>query len=273
VQRLGKNHGGYFGEIIDIRAVLEDIRQAAEPHGWKSEMFHVAGGVAMPAWRRAATEVRPPNQNPLRIYLSSGIHGDEPAGPLAALQLLRDNRWPAAADLWLVPCLNPTGFILNTRENEGRKDLNRDYRHLDTEEIAAHVRWLEKQPEFDVGLCLHEDWESHGFYVYELNPDQRPALAPGMVKAVAPVCPIDLSPEIEGREAKGGIITPSMNPADRPLWPEAFWLLQHKTRHTCTLEAPSDFPLPTRVNALVAAVNSALETMAVGQIQAQQKSG
>ena len=76
--------------------------------------------------------------------------------------------------------------------------------------------------------------------------------------AVAPVCPIDLSPVIEGREAQGGVIRPSLDPSTRPQWPEAFWLLQNKTRRSCTLEAPSDFPLATRVNALVAGVNAAL---------------
>ena len=80
-----------------------------------------------------------------------------------------------------------------------------------------------------------------------------------MVKAVAPVCPIDLSPLIEGREARDGIINPNLDPASRPRWPEAFWLIQNKTRQSCTLEAPSDFSLPLRVNALAAGGNAALE--------------
>ena len=63
---------------------------------------------------------------------------------------------------------------------------------------------------------------------------------------------------IEGREAQSGIIRPLLDPATRPLWPEAFWLLQHKTRLSYTLEAPSDFPLQTRVNALVEGVKAAL---------------
>ena len=63
---------------------------------------------------------------------------------------------------------------------------------------------------------------------------------------------------IDGRPATGGIIRPELDPAKRPQWPEAFYLLQHKTRLSYTLEAPSDFPLPVRVNALVAAVNAAL---------------
>jgi hypothetical protein len=79
-----------------------------------------------------------------------------------------------------------------------------------------------------------------------------------MIEAVRPVCPIDLSENIEGRPASGGIIHPKINPQDRPDWPEALYLISHKARQGYTLEAPSDFPLVTRVNALVAAVNAAL---------------
>jgi len=34
-------------------------------------------------------------------------HGDEPAGPLVALQLIQENRWPENAEIFLLPCLNP----------------------------------------------------------------------------------------------------------------------------------------------------------------------
>jgi len=150
------------------------------------------------------------------------------------------------------------GFTLNRRENDRGIDLNRDYRHFKSDEVQAHVKWLKSQPHFNLTLCLHEDWESHGFYVYELNPDRRPSLARCIVEAVARVCPIDLSPQIEGREANGGVINPNLDPNSRPEWPEAFWLLQNKTRQSCTLEAPSDFPLETRVSALADGVNAAL---------------
>ena len=259
MQRLGKNHGGYHGETINIRAVLRDLKADAQEHGWTSELFYKTGDLELFALHRTPLSLRTPH-SALRIYISAGIHGDEPAGPLAALRLLQENHWPPDAELWLLPCLNPVGFVLNLRENDARKDLNRDYRHLETGEVTAHIRWLERQPDFDVCFCLHEDWESHGFYVYELNPDQRPSLAGKMVEAVARVCPIDLSPVIEGRDAKGGIINPTLDPASRPLWPEAFWLLQNKTRQSYTLEAPSDFPLATRVNALVVGVNMALKS-------------
>ena len=79
-----------------------------------------------------------------------------------------------------------------------------------------------------------------------------------MIAAVKAVCPVDLSENIEGRAAHGGIIRPILNPLERPDWPEAFYLISHQARQGYTLEAPSDFPLPTRVNALVAAVNAAM---------------
>jgi len=260
VQRLGKNIGRYHGETIDIRTVLREISAAALACGWSSETFFKSGDFDLLALYRGPLSVRS-SQPPIHLYFSAGIHGDEPAGPLAALRLLKENQWPDSAEIFLLPCLNPNGFVSNTRENEAHKDLNRDYRHLETPEVRAHVAWLQRQPDFDVAFCLHEDWESHGFYVYELNPDHHCSLSGAMVAAVKPVCPIDLSPMIEGREAKGGVISPNFDPATRPQWPEAFWLLQNKTRRSYTLEAPSDFPLVTRVNALVTGINAAMGSL------------
>jgi protein MpaA len=256
VQRLGKNKGAYLGEHIDIQAVLREIADAAQAHGWSRETFHQAEGLEWFALHRLPLSTN--NSQPsTRLYVSTGIHGDEPAGPLAVLRLLREDRWLASAEIFMVPCLNPAGFLTNRRENPQGIDLNRDYLHLRSDEIRAHVRWLERQPAFDRCLCLHEDWESHGFYLYELNPDHRPSLADAIIQRVASVCPIDRSDIIEGRAAEGGIIRPDLDPRLRPQWPESFWLITHKTRQSCTLEAPSDFPLNTRVDALVAAVEAA----------------
>lgn len=252
MQKLGKNHGRYLGETIDITTVLRDVDQAARTTGWIRESLPAGPGLELQTWHRPVANPR------RRIYISAGIHGDEPAGPLAVRQLLKENQWPADIAFWLCPCLNPAGFPLNRRENDQGLDLNRQYLHLEAAETRAHVEWLRRQPEFDVALCLHEDWESHGFYLYELNPDGRPSHAEEIVKRVAPVCPPDLSPEIEGRPAQGGVIRPSLDPQSRPRWPESFWLLTHKTRHSYTLEAPSDFSLTTRVAALITSVRVVL---------------
>jgi predicted deacylase len=257
MQRLGKNLGKYFGETIDIRAVLRDVEIAAQQHGWTSETFHESGEFKWLALNRKPFSTL--NSQPsTRLYISTGIHGDEPAGPLAALRLLQENNWPPDAEIFFLPCLNPVGFTLNKRENANGIDLNRDYRNPQAAETRAHIAWLERQPQFDLYLCLHEDWESHGFYLYEQNPDSKISLAEKMIEAVRKVCPIDLSEIIEERAAQNGIVRPNISPQERPLWPEALYLITQKSRQGYTLEAPSDFPLATRVNALVVAVNAAI---------------
>ena len=255
IQRLGKNIDRYLGETIDIAAVLGDCLAAGRLHGWMLEEIAVGPKPNLIALRRKALDS---NEDTRRVYISAGIHGDEPAGPLAARQLLQQNRWPAQLEISLLPCLNPTGFARNSRETDEGFDLNRQYLEAKAPETRGHISWLERQAAFALCLCLHEDWESQGFYVYELNPDGQRSLAEPMVAAAAEVCPIDASELIEGRPASKGIIRPSVDPRSRPQWPESFYLISHKTRLSYTLEAPSDFPLSARVAALVGAVERAL---------------
>jgi murein peptide amidase A len=256
LRRQGKNISGYLGETIDIKAVLEDCTTAAQTNGWRIDTITTVSGLPLLGLSRAATHHHAPQ--PRRVYISAGIHGDEPAAPLAVRQLLKDNRWPSNVSLWLCPCLNPSGYGFNRRENPNGIDLNRDYLNPKSAETNAHIAWLHNQSGFDLCLCLHEDWESHGFYVYELNPEDKPSLAPAVLRAVEAVCPLDRSEIIEGRPAKDGLIRPSLDPRTRPQWPESFFLITHKTRLSYTLEAPSDFPLSARVAALVTGVETAL---------------
>lgn len=254
MQRLGKNQGRYHGETLAIDAIQQEIRAAALAAGWSAEKFLDAPGLVLHGYSRFSEE------SERRVYISTGIHGDEPSGPLALLRALQEDIWPKA-NLWLVPCLNPSGFRLNLRENAQGIDLNRDYRHLRSVEIAAHVQWLSRQPDFDLSLLLHEDWEASGFYVYELNPDNRPSLAEAMVQAASPLCPIETAETVDYFECRGGIIRPQVNPMDRQDWPEAIYLLARKSRHNYTLETPSDFPLAMRVETHLRALRRAVKPM------------
>jgi hypothetical protein len=257
MEPLGKNVGGYRGETIDIQLVLREVEEAARANGWIRD--GAEGPDACVAYRRPAGSPR------RRVYISAGIHGDEPAGPLAVRRLLGENRWPEDVSLWVCPCLNPAGIAGNRRENGEGIDLNRDYRHLQSREIRAHVAWLAGQPDFDLALCLHEDWESRGFYLYEVNPHGEPPLGEHIVDKVAAVCPVDMSPVIEDWPAQRGVIRPDILAMERPLWPESrFLVVKGKARQSCTLEAPSDFPLATRVDALVVAVRAAVDALGAG---------
>jgi hypothetical protein len=255
MQRLGLNVDAYKGETINITEVLCDIEQLAATTGWERDPIRVTDKNILPAFRRLPEDPRK------QIYISGGIHGDEPAGPLAVLELFRQNQWPQNLGLWIIPCLNPSGFLLNRRENEEGVDLNRDYRSPKTELVRAHLHWLEQRPRFDLTLLLHEDWEANGFYLYELNPELRPSVSEVIINQVKEVCPIDTTPVIEGRPANNGIICANPDLMKRPDWPEAFYLVHYKTPLSYTLEAPSDFPLSTRVNGLVAGVEAVFEAV------------
>jgi protein MpaA len=255
MQRLGKNINGYRGEGIDIQSVLEQIKLEAAKHGWQRDSLIIPSGAELVAYRKGNPAAEK------RVYLSTGIHGDEPAGPLAILRLLRENHWPQDIGVWLCPCINLTGFPLNTRENAAGIDLNRDYRHFKSDETRVHASWLKEQPNFDIAVCLHEDWEANGFYVYELNPDKRPSLSEKIIQNVALVSPIESSDKVDGWEIQNGIIRPDVNPDERPQWPESIFLLTTKTRQAYTLESPSDFPIEIRVAGQIAAVRTVLQSI------------
>lgn len=256
MHRLGINQGGYCGDAIDVEAFLTCFEAEALAHGWDLHMLPVAHGRSIVTAHRSAASG---TVTPRRFYLSAGIHGDEPAGPLALLDLLRADHLPPDAEFWVCPCLNRLGMASNQRCNPEGIDLNRDYNHLASPEVSAHIQWLSTLPNLDLTILLHEDWESAGFYLYELNPDQAPDIATRIIQAVSRICPIETSTEIDGRPSDGsGILRPPVDPKARPDWPEAFWLLQNRCRRSLTIEAPSDFPLAIRVAALSTAVRTGL---------------
>jgi hypothetical protein len=238
---------------LDPADLASRFGEAGRKAGFRIEAFGEAGDAPLLALTRRTPGPRP------RVYLSAGIHGDEPAPPLALLRLVEGGFFDDRAVWFLCPLLNPCGLAKGTRENPAGLDLNRDYRHLESPEVRAHTRWLGRQPNFELAVCVHEDWEAVGYYLYELNPDGRRTLAETMTRAASGVCPIDRSPVIDGREAKEGIIRPLADPLSRAKWPEAIYLLANHTRQTYTVETPSALALETRVSAHAAALRAGLD--------------
>lgn len=242
--------------LLEPRRFAEEFEAAARQAGFRLEPFGEIAGFPLLAATRRTRGVRP------RIYLSAGIHGDEPAGPHALLELVRRGTFDRRATWFICPLLNPIGFARRTRENAEGIDLNRDYRALRSLEIQAHARWLKHQPNFDLALCLHEDWESQGFYLYELNPGDRTSLAPEIIAAVENCCAIESAAIIDGRPiSERAIIRPVSDPLLRDDWPEAIYLRAHHTRLSYTLESPSALALAQRVDAQVAAVQAAVDRL------------
>jgi protein MpaA len=192
-------------------------------------------------------------------YLSAGIHGDEPAGPLALLELLRQGFFSPDVHWILCPLLNPGGLAVGTRENAAGLDLNRDYFLRQSTEVIAHAAWIDRLPTPDLFISLHEDWETAGFYFYEINlGDDNPDRARAILDAVAPHFPAEPGPEIDGHEVRDdGWIYHAAEPDLLEGWPEAIYLAKKGCPLSFTFETPSAVQIADRVAAHVAAVKVA----------------
>lgn len=195
----------------------------------------------------------------MQVYLSAGIHGDEPAGPLALLRLMEEGFFQPGIDWVICPALNPTGLARGTRENAAGIDLNRDYWTRSSEETRAHAGWLGSRKIPDLFLSLHEDWETTGFYFYEINlgPD-RPERAAWIIEAVKPWFTPEPADDIDGHTPRTPGWIYHEAEADVPEgWPEAIYMAKLGCPLSFTFETPSHAALEARVAAHCAAVRAA----------------
>ncbi len=236
---------------------LEDVARAS---GWTVRYLSPCASGPRPWLNRAALS----GPAAPHLYLSTGIHGDEIAGPVAILEMLRDPDFFAGVHATIFPLLNPDGLALGTRGNAAGIDLNRDYRNPKSAEIASHIKTLKTLGRFDAAMMLHEDYEGIGAYLYELNEALPPTLGGEIIASMGRHVPVDLRPVIEEVPARGGVLSrkeliAKFGPIeDRPDWPEAIYLSLHHTRVGYTTETPKPFPLEERVRAQIAAVKTLL---------------
>ena len=201
-------------------------------------------------------------------YLSAGIHGDEPAGPLAALELLKcgafdDGGWR------LCPVLNPCGLATGSRDNAEGLDLNRDYLSRRSPEVRAHAAWLESVSCPSLFLSLHEDWEYSGFYMYEINlGEDCPQRAARILDEVAERLPVETAAVIDDHVVRAPGWIYHAAEADLPeQWPEAIFLAKRGCPLSFTYETPSSLRLESRIAAHAAAVQAALATCGGGGVR------
>ena len=243
------------------------MRWMSNPYHWPDFLpafGRVAEAAGFSPFVLAETEAGPlllwerPGRGP-RVYLTSGIHGDEPAGPLAMLDLMGEGFFAPDVDWVVCPALNPTGMAMGRRENAAGIDLNRDYRLRRSREVMAHAAWIAAQAAPALFLSLHEDWEAKDFYLYEINLGaDDPRRARDIIRAVRPWFAPDAGAQIDGHEPRGPGWIYHPAEADEPEgWPEAIFLAHHGCPLSFTFETPSHAPLASRIAAQHAAVRAA----------------
>lgn len=244
-------------EFLDVEGLETALLEVAGRAGLEREVIGRVEDLRAPSgsWEIAAWRWRRPGPVTAVAYVSAGIHGDEPAGPLAVLELVRAGRLAEGVEWVLLPALNPHGLVRGRREGSTGADLNRDFRNPACPETRLMRAWVERQPVFDAAVCLHEDWEAAGFYLYELGPDR--GLGVRMRDAAARAGPLEAAAQIDGRPvAETAILRPEGNPSRREQWPESLFLASRGVPAGFTVETASIRPIGERVAQLVAAVEA-----------------
>lgn len=199
---------------------------------------------------------RGPNSgDPIRIGIFAAIHGDEPAGALAAARILAEaSQAPAFAENFLLhiyPLCNPTGFEDDTRHSRRGKDLNREFWKSSAEPEVEILEHELRTQRFHGIIQLHADDTSQGIYGFVRGHTLTENLLRPALLAAEKILPRNVNATIDGFAARDGIIYQSYEGIlAAPM--------QTEPPFEIILETPHHAPTELQVEALVVAVRTIL---------------
>lgn len=233
----------------DYAHLIERWRTLSEHSGWKMEAFAEESGLEI--WViESGTNTGP------ALYLSAGIHGDEPASTEGLLAWAERNAARLGHTAFTIfPCLNPWGLVMNTRTDSFGRDLNRSYNDPKCPQISRQLAWVADR-RYDVAVMLHEDYDGTGFYLYEIGPLE--SWGAELVAAAEPWVGVESRSEIDGIPQAAGVVTRPLGPElfeHLPNHPEALYLALRGTPRCYTLETPSETAIDQRIEAHAAVLD------------------
>jgi hypothetical protein len=194
--------------------------------------------------------------DPIRIGIFAGIHGDEPAGAHAAVELLKllaaQPEIATGYAIYVYPVCNPSGLALGTRCSARGRDLNREFWNNTNE---PEVLWLQNElcaHAFHGIISLHSDDTSDGLYGFVRGATLSKHLILPALKAAENILPLNMGKIIDGFPARRGVIRSGYQgvlSAPPKLEPKPFELI---------LETPAFAPQVHQVDAFLAALRTIL---------------
>ncbi len=201
------------------------------------------------------------------IVLAAGVHGDEPAGPWAALNLAACGALDPRFHYRIWPCTNPSGYSRGTRENQDGVDVNRNFgRGGQTPEARAIVT-ANRDRKFALSIDLHEDCDAEGFYCYEYG---RSEVARAVIDAVResgfPIQDLarcDLGAPFAAAKLHDGVVAPHADAEQEAIGGISYsmYMVRRSASIALTLETPTRFPFETRSAMHSIAVKAAIAAL------------
>ncbi len=188
----------------------------------------------------------------LRVGIFAGLHGDEPGGVEAAVEILRrlhDAPLPALGyELFVYPVCNPWGYAQGVRQLKSGEDMNREFwRGSDEFEVLILEAQLMRLA-FDGVVALHGDDTSPGLYGFVKGHQlTRHVLEPSL-EAASKFLPRNFDKSIDNFQANAGIIVDGYTgilgapPTQKP---RPFEIV---------FETPNQAPIDLQIEAHIAAV-------------------
>lgn len=245
---IALSHSGH-----DFEELISRWRTLAHELELKETVISVEGGYEVFAFEN---QLAVPRCQAGGLYVSAGVHGDECAPPWALLQWVEaEPEILSEKPVVIFPCLNPYGFVGNTRHDHAGMDLNRNFQDESVPLIGKWQEFLEDR-EFDLAINLHEDYDAMGIYLYEVVRTESRGDA--LLRACAELIQTETAATVDGSEFKNGLLSHSTNDADLQRiidedleggCPEALWLAMHHATDSFTFETPSELGLPVRIAA------------------------
>jgi len=114
-----------------------------------------------------------PDKNTKNILVTAGVHGNERPGPPASEMLVDFFRNTIDTsyfnvNIYIIPCVNPTGWTLNQRRNFQDIDINRDMDQFKAKESNI-IRKIMKLRKYDLHLDCHSFGGISNFLVISAN--------------------------------------------------------------------------------------------------------
>lgn len=199
------------------------------------------------------------------VYLSAGVHGDEPGATEGLVGWARQNARRLRDGSFLIfPCLNPHGLMGNTRMDQRGLDLNRRF-HLEDDPVCGAWRRVVTGRAMRLAVCLHEDYDALGAYVYELSSRLPRGWSHELLRRCTNArLPVDARTRIDGQLAREGVIQRRKSPRKLPGLPEAVAVYEMGCEISLTFETPSEFALDERARSHARFLDAVLRALPEG---------